>query len=479
MGTTTFTHVCGAAWPCSCKDPLCPSCNGVDVPGAGWGNTSFSLIVGCPVDVKLHLVVDAGSGCCRSIQAARLPAPSVLFVTHGHLDHQNLMELDMLRVMARSEGLGPIQIVATRPTWDRLPEFLKEHFRFIEAVPHQTEVITVNGITVNYRVLDASDHFVGGVMYVIEAEGLRHGFLFDKKSWKQMDLAEVESLDFAFLEANTIRPMSSRTGHVSLAEGLEMLRKLKRPPRAAFMFHYGHDEPDRLTLGNRILHLANIAPDLCVRWAYPGMTVSSRYLPPRNSVAVLDAETNLVVDGMEKSVVHTNAILHAAVSVICSFGDGKVLAHLRDSLQDQGDRWDVNRGHMQPWSNPLDTAFREACEEVRLFSESGLRLGISKDWLRMLSDPFEMRCDSPFNQERGSLIGLTIPVGVRVEFADERKDGTEVRLRAQSFTLGELGELSRSNPNRIADGLGRVLERIERDGAFRALVEAFLNRQFA
>ena len=472
---TIIVHGVGAAWPCGCRRSFCPSCSGTDLPAAGWGNTSFSLFAGNPGRAAQHVVIDVGSGCGRGIQAAQLPAPKTIFLTHGHLDHLNLMELSTLLTMATmDQSREPIRIVATRHTWNQIPAFLQAQFTFVEAVPGRRDSLVIEGEAIQFQVIDASDHFVGAVMYIIELMGVQSGFLFDKRTWSTIETDILEGLDFAFLEANTLRPMSSRTSHVSLAEDLQMLRSLRTPPRTTFFFHYGHDEEERLSLGDRILQLAAVAPDLCVRWAHAGMSVSSQYLPPRNSVAVMDADTQLVIGAGEKTDVHAEGVLHAAVSVLCTTGDGLVLTYRRHPRQDQGNRWDINGGHMHPWSNPRQTAMREAREEVRLTTPTGWRLQIEDAWFQTLGQPFDLPCHSPRNRELGSLMGLTIPHDVLIDIVDELNDGTEVKLEQRFVTLADLLALRKESPDSTADGLGRLLDRIQTDRDLLERIQTFL-----
>lgn len=474
MSNTIITHGVGAAWPCSCRSSYCPSCHGVDVPATGWGNTSFSLIVGHLINFLLHILVDFGSGCTRSIQRAGLRGPKVVFSTHIHMDHSDFKELDTLKEMARQDGYSePIQFVATDYTFSQIPAFLRSHFAHVPAIPNQRVSMKIDGVTMSFLPIDASDHFTGAVMYVIEVANIKTGFLFDKKSWSTVPLSDLEDLDFAFLEANTIEPMNSKTGHVSLAEGLQMLRRLNKSPRASFVFHYGHDESRRMTLGNRILQLASLAPDLCAYWAYPGMTVSSEYLRPRNPVGVLDRQTRLVIDAEEKQAVHTNGILHAAVSILCTRGDGLILAYRRHPEQSHGGKWDALGGHMEPWENPLQTAIREAREELRL-SLMGFKLQIETTWFQALSEPFDMPCPAPQNNELGTLFGLTIPEDVQVTIFDTLNDGREVQLQMRAFTLSELRNLWKTHSDTFADGLGRTIARIDTDAAMLDRIEKFI-----
>ena len=71
--------------------------------------------------------------------------------------------------------------------------------------------------------------------------------------------------------------------------------------------------------------LKSIAPQLPVLLAYPGMTVQNESLPPRDSVAILDAATNLIVGAGEKADVHARGELHASVLIIARVAPGHAL----------------------------------------------------------------------------------------------------------------------------------------------------------
>ena len=122
---------------------------------------------------------------------------------------------------------------------------------------------------IRIEALDAGDHWRGGLNFIISTGSFRFGALFDRKTWNSVGVA-AENLDLAVIEANSIRPMSAKTGHTSLAETLNFLRLLSQAPRLSLLIHMGHDDIEQLSMGSLEALTRGLAPDLAVRWACPG-----------------------------------------------------------------------------------------------------------------------------------------------------------------------------------------------------------------
>jgi 8-oxo-dGTP pyrophosphatase MutT (NUDIX family) len=337
--------------------------------------------------------------------------------------------------------------------------------------------LQVRSAVVTVTAIDASDHFRGALAFVVEVSGFRFGALFDLRSWGKVDRTLVEGLDLAAIDGNTLLPCAERTGHLSIAEDIAFLSTLRRPPRLSLLTHYGHDDPELHSQGSLVALLAGLAPHLAVRMAYKGMCVSSEVLPPRNPVAVLDAGTNLVVGAVEKSVAHAQGLLHASVLLLARSGPGKLLVYERHQRQSYPGCLDVFGGHLQPsdGGEPRRAALREAAEELRVYTKDEFRVALSEEWLVQIGKSHELESHSPHNRQRSRLFGIAVPPALVVRAFDETDDGTEVALGVQALTLDELLGRYRGSPERIADGLARILARVEANPEFRAEVTSFIN----
>src|SRR6185295_15512832 len=126
-----------------------------------------------------------------------------------------------------------------------------------------------------------------------------------------------------------ILPMADKTGHTSLPEDLAFLRTLRHPPRLTVFHHMGHDDSTPKAMGSLVALLQGLAPQIAATWGYPGMTIESNSLPPRNPVSVLDAASNLTIDVQEKRTVHELGLLHASVLLLVRTAEGTVLVYRR------------------------------------------------------------------------------------------------------------------------------------------------------
>jgi len=436
----------------------------------------MSLIVIMPDGKTFHVLFDIGAGAFASLVRAGLPWPDVIVCTHWHPDHLNRMEANSIQ---RALEGRIIPFVATQTTWDKLPGYERSRFQHIAVSPGTTHQVStgIGGLNFDLDALDASDHCTGGLNYVATIGTFRFGALFDAKNWSAIPLDAVESLDLAVVEANSLRPLSIHTGHVSIPEDLVMLRALKNPPRLALLTHFGFE--DILSDGSLVALLAGLAPDLNVRLAYKGMTIMNEYLPPRNPVAVLDAETNLPVGVREKAAVHAEGLLHGSCLILVRNEAGRIAVYERAAGQTHAGLLDLFGGHMSgvDSGDPRRTAIREASEEVLLITSDRLRVTIRDEWLVALSDSFALESTEPTNRERSTVFGLRVPDNIEILAQDELENQGVVQLSTRSYTLDELLTDFKASPKKFADGLRRVLDRVSTDQAFRTRVEQFLSAE--
>jgi hypothetical protein len=463
-------HGTGNAWPEICRNSQCPLCGGADRPLNGRGNTSLSLLL-----CGAHLLIDTGAGCHLGIRRAQLEPPDAVLLTHSHPDHLNQMELNTILRDVHLTGRPKPLLVASERTWRDISKFHQNQLEFFKVeAGHE---IGLPGALCRIRVeaLDAGDHWRGGLNFIVSAGSFRFRALFDRKTWKTVGAA-TENLDLAVIEANSIRPMSTKTGHTSLAETLNYLRLLSHAPRLSLLTHMGHDDAEQLSMGSLEALTCGLAPELAVRWAYPGMTISASQLPPRNPVAILDELTNMVVSVCAKAEAHALGALHASVLLLVSDAEGHIVLYRRHADQSYPNCLDVFGGHYEPADapEPRKAAWREMGEEIR-FVTGGLRVQPDARWLVQLSAPFAMESTDPRNRERSTLFGIRLPKGVSAEAEGDITDsGRPVPATAETLSLTELLALAESSPQTFADGLARVVAAVRQDLSLRERIESFL-----
>jgi 8-oxo-dGTP pyrophosphatase MutT (NUDIX family) len=459
----------GNAWPEEGLRHL-PVFTVVDQPPEDRGQTNLSLVGADPDgQVRWHLKIDTGEGGFATAHRAGLPPPDVIVITHSHPDHLSVMQLDHF---ARAARPRKIRLLTTPETWSRIPTYTRSLFDFEAITPGQVFQATLGGTAIEVRAEDASAHFPGALVLRVRAGDLDVGVLFDLYGFGTLDPARWEGLDIAVLDGNSLRPMAHRTRHASIAEGLAFLSALNCPPRLSLFAHYGADDDQRFGPGELSALLAGMAPHLPVRLAYRGMVLSRRCLPPRNPVALLDAETNLVIGVAEKEEAHAGELLHASVLILVRDSVGRLVLPRRHDRQSYPGCLDLFGGHMQPSDagQPRLAAEREAAEEVRLFCDGSLRVVIDPSWLVPLSAPFDLVSTAANNNEWSTLFGLRLPAGVTARAFDEVGPGDEVELTLRGLTFEEALQLPEDG---LADGLRRVIQRCRQDEQFRAAVEGF------
>lgn len=423
---TLIVHGTGNAWPEICGPASdCPLCSGADRPYPSRGNTSVSLVLGSLTNPEFHILIDAGAGCHAALRRAGLRAPDVLLFTHSHPDHLNHMELDTVLRLLKGGGRDRLTVVATPTTFSAISEFHRRRLDHVSIEPGGVTRLTLPHSFVKIEAIDAADHWPGAVNFIVSENTFRFGALFDQKTWKPEVIPLLENLCLAVIEANQLWPMAARTGHVSLAESLHLLRSLRRPPRMSLLTHMGHDDEVQFSMGTLASQLHALTPGLAVSWAYPGMTIDTASLPPRNPVAVLDRETNLVVGVEEKAAVHALGLLHASVLLLVRTASGRIAVYRRHAKQSYPGCLDVFGGHYQPEDvpDPMNTAFRELTEELRIFLD-GQQIRALRSWLRSLSGAFELESTSDANRERSTLFGVSLPPNVSLIAACQRSPET-------------------------------------------------------
>jgi 8-oxo-dGTP pyrophosphatase MutT (NUDIX family) len=277
---------------------------------------------------------------------------------------------------------------------------------------------------------------------------------------------------------NTWLALTPASGHVDLHATLALLSSLKHPPRCSLLTHFNQHEGENAianSMGSLIAHTHALAPHLAVRWAYPGMVVSSRALPPRNPVMLLDPETNTPCGVAEKTEAHKRRLLHASVILLVAIGQGELLLYRRHPRQSYANRQDTFGGHVQPEDgiDPLNAAVREFNEEVRM-SVSERRIAAHASFLSLVGEPYSLLADEKQNLERSSLVAARIPAGFEIKAFDETDTGEEVELHTEKRSFSELLAMYARAPATFADGLGRVLQTACRDEHFRDNLRAVL-----
>jgi hypothetical protein len=464
MEFTTWFWGAGNAWPA-----LFPHLDGPK------GNTSISLIGKDGTTAAFHLVIDTGAGCSKGIREAALAPPEIILLTHLDPDHLNRMEIDTLIRMAHVQMLPKIRVVATATTWQQIDSYNRGRLEWVPATPGTILNLDVNGSRIEVLPLCAEDHRQGGVVYVVSAAGFRLGALFDKRNWGNVE-NEVENLDLAVMEANSIQRLSDKTGHVGLLDNIDFIRRLGKPPRMTVFTHYGTDDPEVLSVGSLCVRLPALATGFASCWAYSGMMIDSKALPPRNPVAVIEPDRNRFVGVEEKSTVHSAGMLHASVLTLVRHEDGRLAVYERHNGQSYPGCLDLlASGHMEPcdFPDPLSAAAREAEEELILLKD-GLRIVVDSKWITPLAASFSLVSTDPHNNERSSVFGLRLPGGVQVTGSDLTDAGDPVALIVRALTLEELLEQYNRDPSKIADGLRRVLSELEVNTQFRTRVQSFL-----
>lgn len=467
-----IVHGTGNAWPEICRNSRCPLCSGADRPLSGRGNTSLSLLLG-----DAHLLFDTGAGCHFGLRRAQLEPPEAVLLTHSHPDHFNQMELDTVLRDVQLAGRPKPLLVTSERTWQDISTFQQNQLEFLK-VEVGSKVALPGALShIRIEAIDAADHWRGGLNFIVSTETFSFGALFDRKTWNSVGGA-AEGLDLAVIEANSVHPMSATTGHTSLAETLNFLRHLSHTPRLSLLLHMGHDDVEQLSMGTLAALTHGLAPDLAVRWAYPGMTVSAAQLPPRNPVAILDDSTNMVVGVGSKAEVHARGSLHGSVLLLVTNSDGRIVLYRRHAEQSYPHCLDLFGGHYEPADapEPRNTAWREMGEELR-FMSGGLRIQPEPHWLIPLSEPFAMESTETHNRERSTLFGVRLPEGVSAEAAGDTTDsGRVVPAEAETLHFGELLALSDRAPQTLADGLARVVAAVQQDAEVRRRLESFLRQ---
>ncbi len=414
------------------------------------GNTSVSFIYR-----QSHLLFDCGAGCADGIIARGLSVPAVLFGSHAHPDHVNRHEMNLILRLAHLRSTKErIRFVATERTWLSLPGFERASLEWVPVEPDTRVSLTVDGTEFVVDVLDAADHFPGGVVFVVSVDGFRFGALFDKKSWGSTEV--LESLDLAVIETNSITRLAPKTGHVGLWDNIDMLRSLQTPPRFTALIHYGTDDQRVLSCGSLAAMLPAVAGGLSLGWANPGWEIDWQDLPPRNPIALIDEE-NRVCGVASKNDAHSSGLLHASVLTLVR-SDRKLVLYKRPPGKSHPGKLDsLGGGHMDVCDgSPRATALREAREEVLVSSADRVhQIMIDDAWLTQLSDDFALESVAPKNRERSTLFGLDIPPGLRVRGEDICDDsGNPITLELSTVDWDDLIKLDLTS---VADGLARII----------------------
>jgi len=183
---------------------------------------------------------------------------------------------------------------------------------------------------------------------------------------------------------------------------------------------------------------------------------------------------NRVIGSATKQEVHREGWLHHTVIIVLRTPDGRIACERRHKDTSYWDRLDFLGGHtLISDVGPLQTALREANEEVRLFL-GRRRVPVEVDWLKQIGRAYQFtvnvsttRAGEPFiNRERSTLFALTVPPhpALYPEIQDEAFDGIHfVEMNLEVYSLSTLVERFKTRPDEFADGAARILKKYNRD----------------
>ncbi len=226
-------------------------------------NTSCSVFIEDKGHVLFHLLVDIGSGVVESllryerakrfkIPDHRLRPPDCLLFTHSHPDH--CIELYILveglkrrRPTAQYKG-WKLPVVGTPKCLDTIIErfsWLRPHLETkVVDFGQSLEIATegVNSISLTAMEVCHAEHAPGAAIYLLEHKDRKIVFGWDFLSIRGSVDSVLVRADVVLLDGNTWNP-HPETGHISILEGLELLRRWQ--PGHAFFVHYsGYEDQE-------------------------------------------------------------------------------------------------------------------------------------------------------------------------------------------------------------------------------------------
>ena len=226
--------------------------------------TSASLLLVRDGLVEHHILVDIGPGVVNSLVDARVRWVDALLLTHWHPDH--LLDINRLAECRRRRWIDqhadldkdccpkpPVH--CTPETWrvveERHSYEAKHRLRYHRTLPGYVVGLGDGGEDVTKLpivtpiAVDHGPRADGCVVYLIEWEGKKVVLAWDFVVPPPSDALLADPW-LVVMEANTWNP-HPETGHTSLTEGLQVLRRW-RPSRALFTHISGHEDRGQ-TLG--------------------------------------------------------------------------------------------------------------------------------------------------------------------------------------------------------------------------------------
>ncbi len=268
-------------------------------------NTSCSLFIENGGHPLFHLLVDIGSGVVESllkyeytkrlkIPGYKLRPPDCLLFTHSHPDHcvelYILLEGLMRRRPQAQYKNWKLPLIGTPRCLDTLIErffWLKPHLEPKAVDFDQSSEIPIKGVgNISLTAIEVchAEHAPGAAIYLLKCNGKKILFGWDFLSIKGNANSLLAGADIAFLDGNTWNP-HPETGHISITEGLELVRLWQ--PRHTFFIHYsGYEDqededkglPGPMTTAELETRIAEVTshwdwPPHRIQMARPGMEI--------------------------------------------------------------------------------------------------------------------------------------------------------------------------------------------------------------
>lgn len=186
-------------------------------------------------------------------------------------------------------------------------------------------------------------------------------------------------------------------------------------------------------------------------------------------VKVFD-EQNRCLCSKPKKEVHDDGLLHHTAILLVHI-EGQVVFYRRHPPQTSPNKFAFLGGHTADVdASPMDTARREANEELKLFAH-GNRLRIPDHWIHLVGDEHQFVWNAPTNRERSTLFVVELPrhPGVSLRISDEGADGQCI-VSIADYEVDSLSNLLGAYTSRLqefSDGAERIMIEIARNSELR------------